>query len=792
MKRILSLLFLAFAGAVWALGTTAGGYRIDLVSDPPVVPIGRATITLRVTNPSGQPVTGAQIKVIAQMPGMPMGEREEFSTPGEQPGTYRVPATFAMAGKYEARISITGPLGSAAATVPLETGQSTIATDRDSFPWSTAISLALGAVFAFFVLYRMRRTGQRVDVRPIFTRPVIVSLVLFGIVVWGAVYVVNHFRRPGAMTPVQAQVMRMDAPAPEGVVPVTLASAQEMPFEPTVRYSGQAVGFVEQDVYPRVTGAIVWMPFYVGDSVHKGQVLARLDTTQTLPEVIDKDAALRSARSGVDTAKAEYRQAVAGVGEAEAEHGQHQAMVEEMESNVAAAQRGGDAARSQVLAAESDVAIAKAKVSSALADEVYWSDELKRERSLFASGAVSKDEFEKEKAEADQRAAALRGANREVAGAQAKLQAARSQRRQADAAVASAQKRLKEAQSELSAHHAHVQMAEATAASAKSKINQALAAVGAAKAQLQAAAANESYAEIRAETDGVITRRLISPGVLVSPGQAILRVAQIRPIRVQANVAESDLARVHVGAVVQVRHGDADEKAVLARVTSVSPALDPYSRTGVVEAVLANPEKAFLPGQFVTMDIAISAGRKALVVPMSAVQTDVQPSETDVISTHQEHFVWVATPLAGQDGRFTINQARVEVGDSSGDLVAIQGGLRPGQQVVTSGSEYLLAGQVVEATLANASVPAAAPTVEITEQGFVPPSTRVAAGPGAAVTFIRRTDNTCAKEVVFPELKVRKPLPLNVPVKIELPTGFKGELDYVCGMNMLHGKLVVK
>jgi plastocyanin domain-containing protein len=57
---------------------------------------------------------------------------------------------------------------------------------------------------------------------------------------------------------------------------------------------------------------------------------------------------------------------------------------------------------------------------------------------------------------------------------------------------------------------------------------------------------------------------------------------------------------------------------------------------------------------------------------------------------------------------------------------------------------------------------------------------------------VRTTDKTCATEVVFPELGVRKQLPLNQPVVVDIPTDSARTLNFQCGMAMYKGMLVVK
>ena len=82
-------------------------------------------------------------------------------------------------------------------------------------------------------------------------------------------------------------------------------------------------------------------------------------------------------------------------------------------------------------------------------------------------------------------------------------------------------------------------------------------------------------------------------------------------------------------------------------------------------------------------------------------------------------------------------------------------------------------------------------TVEVTDKGFEPSSLKLKAGEPAKVTFVRKTDATCAKEVVIKEHKINRKLPLNEPVTVEF-TPRKGEFTFACGMDMIKGKLIVE
>lgn len=99
---------------------------------------------------------------------------------------------------------------------------------------------------------------------------------------------------------------------------------------------------------------------------------------------------------------------------------------------------------------------------------------------------------------------------------------------------------------------------------------------------------------------------------------------------------------------------------------------------------------------------------------------------------------------------------------------------------------------------ASDSVPPAAPgelRVIAGEHGFVPGSLTVPKGaPGsmARISFVRTSDQTCATEVVFPDLDIKKELPLNQTVVVDVPDDNARTLTFQCGMGMYKGALLVK
>jgi plastocyanin domain-containing protein len=82
--------------------------------------------------------------------------------------------------------------------------------------------------------------------------------------------------------------------------------------------------------------------------------------------------------------------------------------------------------------------------------------------------------------------------------------------------------------------------------------------------------------------------------------------------------------------------------------------------------------------------------------------------------------------------------------------------------------------------------------VDVTDKGFEPAEVKVPANQAITLVMTRKTDQTCAKEVVFESLNQRYTLPLNQSVRIDLPASPGGTLSYQCGMKMLGGRIVIQ
>ena len=92
--------------------------------------------------------------------------------------------------------------------------------------------------------------------------------------------------------------------------------------------------------------------------------------------------------------------------------------------------------------------------------------------------------------------------------------------------------------------------------------------------------------------------------------------------------------------------------------------------------------------------------------------------------------------------------------------------------------------------------PPASPSIReieiVVDGGYKPGRVVIQEGERVRLKFIRKDYSPCTREVVFASLGIRRELPTDVPVVIEIPAQSPGEIPFACGMNMVRGVLVVE
>lgn len=80
----------------------------------------------------------------------------------------------------------------------------------------------------------------------------------------------------------------------------------------------------------------------------------------------------------------------------------------------------------------------------------------------------------------------------------------------------------------------------------------------------------------------------------------------------------------------------------------------------------------------------------------------------------------------------------------------------------------------------------------IVDGGYSPSTISIPQGKTTKINFIRKDPSSCLEEVILSDFKIKKFLPLNQKVSIEITPKKDGTYPFSCGMNMFHGKIVVK
>lgn len=193
--------------------------------------------------------------------------------------------------------------------------------------------------------------------------------------------------------------------------------------------------------------------------------------------------------------------------------------------------------------------------------------------------------------------------------------------------------------------------------------------LAAAQGRYDAARAQLGYAQVRSPLDGVVTDRPLYPGEQATAGAPLITVMDLSTVVARAHLDQKQAALLKAGdpATISVP-GTSDE--VPAKVTLVSPALDPNSTTVEVWAEAANQHERLRPGSSVRVTFVAQTVKSALVIPSVALVT-ASDGSTSVI-------------LAGADNK--PQQKSVKAGIRQGDLVQITEGLNEGDRVVTQGA----------------------------------------------------------------------------------------------------------
>jgi multidrug efflux pump subunit AcrA (membrane-fusion protein) len=203
-------------------------------------------------------------------------------------------------------------------------------------------------------------------------------------------------------------------------------------------------------------------------------------------------------------------------------------------------------------------------------------------------------------------------------------------------------------------------------------------------AQIEALAKQGAPSEsvpIASPASGFIIEKNVVEGASVDAGMRLYRIAALTKVWIEAQVYEADLDSVRRGQAAAVTLDYLPGRTYEAKVAYVYPTIDPQTRTGQVRLELANKDLDLRPGMYASVTLGADLGAR------------VQVPSAAVVYTGPRRLVFVDQ---GQ-GRFRPQE--ISVGASSNGMDEVLSGLKPGDQVATSGV-FLIA---AEARISTAS-----------------------------------------------------------------------------------------
>jgi membrane fusion protein, multidrug efflux system len=182
---------------------------------------------------------------------------------------------------------------------------------------------------------------------------------------------------------------------------------------------------------------------------------------------------------------------------------------------------------------------------------------------------------------------------------------------------------------------------------------------------------------IRAPFAGILGLRQANLGQYLAAGQAIVSLQSLNPIYVNFGVPQQATPQIKVGRSLKITRDDVPGVQFSGRVTAVDSVVDQTTRNIQIQATLTNPGSKLRPGMFVQVEVGLGQPREVISLPASAINYAPYGDSVYVVSDLQD-------PKSGKTYK-GVHQQFVKVEGSRGDQVAVTSGIKPGEEVVTSG-----------------------------------------------------------------------------------------------------------
>jgi len=191
---------------------------------------------------------------------------------------------------------------------------------------------------------------------------------------------------------------------------------------------------------------------------------------------------------------------------------------------------------------------------------------------------------------------------------------------------------------------------------------------------------------IRAPFSGSLGIRQANLGQYLSAGSPIVSLQSLNPIYVNFSVPQQVLGQMHAGHTVHLTSDSLPGVDFTGRINAVDSVVDAATRNVQVQATVNNPGGKLRPGMFV--QVAVGVGEQRSIIPVPASAINYAPFGDSV---------YVVSDVSGPDGKTFkgVHQQFVKVEGARGDQVGIVSGIKPGDEIVSSGVFKLRNGAAV-------------------------------------------------------------------------------------------------
>jgi membrane fusion protein, multidrug efflux system len=192
---------------------------------------------------------------------------------------------------------------------------------------------------------------------------------------------------------------------------------------------------------------------------------------------------------------------------------------------------------------------------------------------------------------------------------------------------------------------------------------------------------------LRAPFDGVAGIRQVNLGQYLKEGDMVVTLQAFDPIYVNFSLPQQDLSKLVIGEPVQLRVDAFPDQTFNGTITAINSLVDQATRNVQVQATFANRDLRLRPGMFAKVSVILSERQNVVAIPATAIHYAPYGDS-----------IFVVSELKDPQGKEYkgVREQFIKTGQARGDMIAVVSGLKPGDEVVTSGVFRLKSGAHVK------------------------------------------------------------------------------------------------